>query len=308
MLLQGVACQPTYSYSPPPPRTPHDHEWKTPIKRVWMRIWKCVRAADKTHNNFYYVKGILPLCTAPSLLASVESTTGSSPWGPNSSTEICTPHPPPSTPHPGRLLFTASHKPCPPDGAAERGWVLWSRPVRLRGEQRKGDPQWGKPSLLQQLPDGFSVRRPGGEAHCRDASQWHDAESQDLLFINAQSHKKKPILPRFRYKAKAVYMQDSFLFFSLFFLFSRFDILSQLTWQIVYVVLVIYSDTWQLTVVSTEWLFLFLIPEKPHSLCSLGFLAAHSDRGLADTNSSSSSNFCWWGSTQMYSLFFFFLG
>lgn len=114
--------------------------------------------------------------------------------------------------------------------------------------------------------------------------------------------KQKNILPRFRYKAKAVYMQDSFLFFSLFFLFSRFDILSQLTWQIVYVVLVIYSDTWQLTVVSTEWLFLFLIPEKPHSLCSLGFLAAHS----ADTNSSSSSNFCWWGSTQMYSLFFFF--
>lgn len=32
--------------------------------------------------------------------------------------------------------------------------------------------------------------RPEGEAHCGDRSQWDDAESQNLLFINAQSHKR----------------------------------------------------------------------------------------------------------------------
>lgn len=62
-----------------------------------MRISQSAQAAHKTQNNMYYVKRILPLCAAPSL-CSVESTTGSSPSGANSSTETPLPSPCPS-PH-----------------------------------------------------------------------------------------------------------------------------------------------------------------------------------------------------------------
>lgn len=84
------------------------------------------------HDNFNYVNGLLPLCTEPSL-CSVESTTGSSPWGPNRSIEITDQH-------------AASSSPCCTEDRSGRqsvpkGWGWWFR--RRRGELRRGDSRWG---------------------------------------------------------------------------------------------------------------------------------------------------------------------
>lgn len=146
MLLQGVACfnrlRIRIHLHLQMPLTNTSSEYKA----VWTRVRK---SADKTHNIIHYVNGILPLCAAPSL-CSVESTTGSSPWGPNSSTEIS----------PRLLHVTATHKTC----LAEKGY----REAGYDGEVRPGA---GEPSPGTAADWWLSFAAAWGEAHCSDMNQ-----------------------------------------------------------------------------------------------------------------------------------------
>lgn len=75
MLLQGVARITAYvfAFAPTFRHPAQTRQRENMTDKVAMQ-----RLRIKTPHHFYYVNGLLPPCTAPSL-CSVESTTGSSP-------------------------------------------------------------------------------------------------------------------------------------------------------------------------------------------------------------------------------------